>query len=376
MIPTSVRQCYHALRPLIDELYTLVSGSKKLTLETEYAFVFRPGIAPNGPNVFATWPTLDAAVNAVQGPKLVEIDVTHAPAVVPAGTWNLNDWTLIGVPQSLALGQPLLTFAAGAVIDPVATLTLTLTQSIGIQSAAPGATIWTPANPGGLSPTLYLRDLSFLSPNAVAPLIHVGAGILFIVDADGGGLGDTANTVIQVDAGGTLAMNASDGGGPTAHAVAGAGTWNLAVTPGGFFQQPQGLTPTITYINPPQNVEEKNAGGLGPSPIISFTTAGTITRSSSGKVRASACITATASVGTAPGTAVTVTLFRNPGALAIATQTAETGSGLGVQCTVSWIDTLPDQLPHAYGVSANIGGAGPTLSAVAGNFIVTADELT
>lgn len=315
-----------------------------------YAFVFRPGGVADK-NVFTTWPTLYAAVNAVQGPRLVEIDVSIAPAVVPtAGMpvpgWNLDDWTLTGVPNTLATGQPLLTFADGAVIDP-ATRTLTITQSLGVQSAAPGATIWTPAAGSPASvPTLYLTNNSFILPNAAAPIIHVTAGVIFNLLAEDGSIGDTVNPVVQVDAAGTLNFNASSFGGLTAHAVSGAGAFNLSLCAGGFFEQPQGLEPVITYIDPPHNIGEDNPALIGPAAPVVFTSVGTITRSTSGLVQGSACATVT---GAGAGAPVLFEVLRNPGAVLVATQTVD-GGATNTHCTLPVFDTLPDQVAHTYAI--------------------------
>lgn len=71
--------------------------------DSEFAtFVYRPGGVPGG-NVFTSWPALVAEVGLVAGPKIVEIDdsiIAPAPAIIPAGTYNMNGSILRGRPGS------------------------------------------------------------------------------------------------------------------------------------------------------------------------------------------------------------------------------------------------------------------------------------
>ena len=62
---------------------------------TTFSFVYRPG-GVAGANVYTTWPTLVAAVNAVAGLRLVSVDDSIADAHATAGAWNLAGWILTG----------------------------------------------------------------------------------------------------------------------------------------------------------------------------------------------------------------------------------------------------------------------------------------
>jgi hypothetical protein len=89
---------YKILRPLIDELRTLVSGAASAVLGLQTTFVYRPGYTGLAPNVYTSWPALMAAQLAVQGPKIIQIDDSIvSPAVIPSGTWNLYDCSLAGI---------------------------------------------------------------------------------------------------------------------------------------------------------------------------------------------------------------------------------------------------------------------------------------
>ncbi len=71
-------------------------GSSAATGVTS-TFVYRPGGHAAG-NVYTSLPALMAAVALVAGPKVVQIDDTIvSPAIIPAGTWDLVDITLVGI---------------------------------------------------------------------------------------------------------------------------------------------------------------------------------------------------------------------------------------------------------------------------------------
>lgn len=95
---------YKILRPLIDELYSLVGGSGASIRGIQTTFVYRPGFTGSAPNVFTSWPALMAAADNVQGPKTIQIDDSIVtPAVIPSsagapgGKWNLRDCALVGL---------------------------------------------------------------------------------------------------------------------------------------------------------------------------------------------------------------------------------------------------------------------------------------
>lgn len=312
-----------------------------------YSFVFQPGGTAGG-NVYTTWATLDAAVNAVKGPKTVEMDSTFAAIVVPTtgmpvNGWNFNDWIFTTIPNL----NTIMTFAANAKIDGTKTNTWHIMGNLELTNT--GTVVWTPTGAAGAAPALYVEEGAFIS--GATPIIHITNGITVeIFSINDGLIGDGVNNCITVDAGGTLSLILSGGGGLATNAVTGAGTFELIQSPGGSIQQPQALEPTTyTYLFPPQEIGETNgSGAVGPNAPVTFTSSGTITRSSSGKVQGTVSAVVT---GATPGAAVTFTAVRDPGGanVTIATQVVD-GSSTRTQCTIPVFDTLPDQAAHTYGV--------------------------
>jgi hypothetical protein len=328
------------------------------------SFLFKPGGTPGG-NVFTTWPTLIAALAKQPAHKWIVVDNSIAPAIVPAGgPYNLDECTFLGGPSTPA-GQPELIFAAGATITANV---LRIAQSLGFQNS--GSVVWTiAASAPPIFPFLYLEENGFLLASPGAPFVHVTAGATFLCECFGGSMGDTTNAVIQVDAGATLDLNAIATGGMTSNAIAGAGTFAMGLGVGGFFEQPQGLEPTITYIDPPATIGEANAVAITAAPLV-FTSTGTITRKTSGLVRGSACASVT---GAAPGAPVTFDVLRNPGGVLVATQTVDGGATF-TQCTVPVFDTLPDQVAHTYAI--RVTNAAAPLTAAAGQARISLTEET
>lgn len=58
-------------------------------------FVYRPGGVRLG-NVYTTWADLYAAASVAEGSVTVQIDDSLAVVTIPAGTYNFQDWILIG----------------------------------------------------------------------------------------------------------------------------------------------------------------------------------------------------------------------------------------------------------------------------------------
>lgn len=79
-------------------------------------FVYRVGGVAGG-NVYTTWASFYAAINAVQGPKIARIDDSLGAAEVPAGVWNFHDWTLVGDIATVTGNRPTLTILTGVTIS-------------------------------------------------------------------------------------------------------------------------------------------------------------------------------------------------------------------------------------------------------------------
>lgn len=78
-------------------------------------YVFQPGgVASN--NVYTSWATLYAAVNATAGLREILFDESFAPIVIPPGVWNMKDVIWRAYPELGALfGFTLITVADGAI---------------------------------------------------------------------------------------------------------------------------------------------------------------------------------------------------------------------------------------------------------------------
>lgn len=183
---------------------------------TTSSFVFQPG-GTAGQNVFVTWPSLVAAVNAVVGIKFVLIDPTHGVCEVPAGTWNLNNWWIVGGGPSFAL-----TFLNGAHIDPLTESLYFENLTIVDAGSTPILTL-TPANFPEIQFHFCAIENTGGSTFLTAP---VGTGAV-ILAADNTILGLLGTTIFQFDdttgppflsaitlvGGSSLAANATEGAG-------------------------------------------------------------------------------------------------------------------------------------------------------------------
>lgn len=98
------------IQNLMLEILSLINDS-----EIDSVFVFRPTDPNPTTNVFADWASLLAAVNAVAGPKVVFLDDSLAPIVIPAGPSDLSNVLLMGNPQLGPTARTPVTVTDGAV---------------------------------------------------------------------------------------------------------------------------------------------------------------------------------------------------------------------------------------------------------------------
>lgn len=132
---------------------------------SQTTFVYRPGGVAGG-NVYTSWAALYAALNAVDGPCVVQLDNSAGAVLIPAGTYDLLDVKLIG------LGGKLLTqanLAEGVIFQNLAYIggSLNLISNANVTSAM---TI------SALGQLLVVDDISSFGSIGTAPFIHVGAG--------------------------------------------------------------------------------------------------------------------------------------------------------------------------------------------------------
>lgn len=174
------------------------------------SFVWRPGDPNPTGNVYATWAALYAALSARRGAKLVLVDASLAPALVPAGTYDLPGVTFRGAAQrtlptqmGLADGAQLRDVARFEVIRVVGLTTGG--NQLAFTAAGPvlildGATIQ--GNGGGFPLQRTTADPLFLQ------LLHggrIGTGVETVV-----GVGANGNVFVQVDGLSAIGDNAID----------------------------------------------------------------------------------------------------------------------------------------------------------------------
>ena len=188
------------LRSEIDELYALASTTRANVTSIQTTFVYRPGDpAPSG-NVYASWPALMAAQLAVQGPKIIQIDDSIiSPAVIPAGTWDLFNCTLVGnLETPLGVARPVQAQAADGCVflhiaqiynnltitsvsaAPVHTLTeeqaLILSTAVVLDSAAGAAPFLSAPGPYAVPPNIVLQVGGQLGTTPGQDVLTIAAG--------------------------------------------------------------------------------------------------------------------------------------------------------------------------------------------------------
>ena len=126
---------------------------------------------------------------------------------------------------------------------------------------------------------------------------------------------------------------------------------------------------------PPNYINGSNPGALGPAATVSFTSA-PITRQASGVVYVDGSSSGTQSVQSS----VTQTVYRDyglPGQVQLVQQVSTPGSVGGTNYwagDLTWIDVLPDSLPHTYAIVV-AGSGGSNLSVPIGSADIQAYEL-
>ena len=197
---------WQAILNLEAELARLAGGGSGAA--KQYAFVYRPG-GVAGDNVYTTWPTLMAAVAAVQGPKVVQLDGTAGALTVPAGAWNIQDVTFVSRDQA----SQVLTFLAGATV----TGTRFSLDSVSFEGTT---TVYT--TPLGVTSTITLDHGSLILSASATPFISVPATATLQLFMDEGSLlGDSVHPAVTVA--GTLSGVVTGTSQVLANALAGAG---------------------------------------------------------------------------------------------------------------------------------------------------------
>jgi hypothetical protein len=346
MIPSSPRQVYQALRPLIDDVRQIAAGGGTLAANLNYAFVWRPGaVGPQPPNTFTTWPAVYAAMTKIPGPKLLEVDSTLAAANVPAGNWTFTDQLIITVHDF----SDIMNFLDGATLYApnlvVATQQLTSTSSSPVFTLQPNTIIRVGQNGG-------VASLAGAAPFFRWPVAANGT-CLIAVD-QGGDLAGPGPASLTVDAGGFAILTVTGQSFIGNTALAGAGTAFVLITPDcaiGTGQTIAGLTVQLVNLNKLQEL----SGGVAAAATIAQNSTGTITRMRGGNVRVTVQATFQQEVGVPGTTTMQITRDGAPLAGSPTASIAQLGGGID-ELSITWLDTIPDFLPHHYGWTATTSG--------------------
>ena len=155
--------------------------------------MFRPGIAPDAPNVFDTWNGALEAAQSVEGVSVLQVDDSvQTPAVVPAGVHDVSGVTLIGTVENFNLTGILtvLEIDDGGVLDGL----FEVTNVLEIVSNSLSPVVEAPA--GALQTILLLSRGSTIRSTTGVPFYDVGAaGILTPVLNLGGSLSTDAISI-------------------------------------------------------------------------------------------------------------------------------------------------------------------------------------
>lgn len=202
---------YPYYRPRIERVESLLKKVRAFAAAaaaaTSFAqatsVIWRPGGVTAG-NVYATWPEVVAAVAAVNGYVTIGVDVDLAPAVIPAGAWDLRPAGVSGpvelVNASKTNSAPFVTIANAAVT--IHGLTGIQDVQVNNQSTSNVITV-TAAN----QVDFYMRGFSALYQSilsgAAVSFFNMTAGSLNLYMQDG--------AFISTLDGGSLAIRATGG---------------------------------------------------------------------------------------------------------------------------------------------------------------------
>lgn len=344
----------HARVGRLESLQAVDEGSLANAVAT--TFVYRPG-GVAGKNVYTTWPSLYAALLTVAGPKWVQVDDSIvSPAVVPAGTYNLDGVTISGINLGTVLNLTDGTHITGQ--------TLSL-FNIQVTSAATSA-IWTTSTIAAL----YLLNEVILSMTGTGPFLSVASGGTGVVTEFNSTIGDGSHVALLKQTGGALTVNVLDAsvaqgavqGGLIAYDSA--ATVNLTQGAGTSFQLDSTATNTSyspiisTNWNPAPTTVQGALDQLAAPNTVAVTNGAPLTGSHSAKLSAS--ITKKKSgkvlvIGTMQGTdvnseQVTFTLQVDNGGIGGIIGPQTSGASNVFSGTIQWVDTLPDTASHTYSI--------------------------
>jgi hypothetical protein len=219
-------------------------------------FVFRPGGAAAG-NVYATWSALYAALDAAapvsaqghRSPTTIQVDDSIAPAVLPAGNYNVDAVTFVGLANfNNATGASNLTLADGvhftASVLNVVLVSIFCAPTSAVLTVGAGQELW-----------LFMTESGDLEvTGGTAPFLLVNnAGFADIILIQNGVLGDGVHTVANAGAGPDNLFVLAYASVVRSNALAGAGA-TVGFDSAGSVDTPQGAGVTINLLSPAVSV--------------------------------------------------------------------------------------------------------------------------
>ena len=177
------------------------------------SLVYRPGGIAGG-NVYTSWAALYAALPPApfgeqRSPVTILVDDTIvSPAVIPAGTYELENTTFQGVASFTSTGGgAVLSLADGVVFSvPAAGMNLFFTGGIQVESQSATTPVMTVG--GSAEVNLYCYDAMLQSLGA-APLVKVTTGFAWVQTVECAQLGDGTHTTFQLSGAGGLTVIAA-----------------------------------------------------------------------------------------------------------------------------------------------------------------------
>jgi hypothetical protein len=261
-----------SIKRLESLLELLKSQGGAVAAASRSTFTWQPGGTANpAKGVYATLPTLAAALNLAIGPKDVGVDTSLGTATIdgtgmPAAGWNFDDVNFMPAIASVA---PQISIAVGAKISPT-TVNLAFRQCIVLNNAT--ATVWTPGASGA-----FLRlNTSALESTAAGAFVDVSTQTAVAIE-DNSVVGDGTHTVFNVEAAGTLSIALNTASlvrdNAIAQGTAPGGVVQSTIDASAFMSPTQGAGPVYTQsIADPQPTFVFAPGAMGTQNANVFTT--------------------------------------------------------------------------------------------------------
>ena len=222
---------WQAILNLEAALGRLGGGGPDTGDATQATLVYQPG-GVAAKNVYTTWPTLYAALNAAaptsangtRSPVTIQVDDSFvSPAVVPVGAYNLDNVALTGVANFNGDGgAAILNFADGAsLVLPAAGTILKISRGLMVQTLGTVVPLITVTG-ATQEVNVYIDNGACLLSLGAAPFLLVSNGFGWIQCTTSEQIGDGVHAIAHL-AGGGLTLDAFGNSPIFANAVTGAG---------------------------------------------------------------------------------------------------------------------------------------------------------